>query len=48
MKYNHRIQANSLTIKDKGWEKAIKIAYGKDINIICVKETTYKYKNHSN
>jgi hypothetical protein len=30
MKYNYRIQANSLIIKDKGWEKAIKTAYEKD------------------
>jgi hypothetical protein len=31
MKYNYRIQANSLTIKEKDWEKAVKTAYRKDI-----------------
>jgi hypothetical protein len=31
MEYNHRIQANSLIVKDEGWEKAVKTAYKKDI-----------------
>jgi hypothetical protein len=31
LKYNHRIQTNSLIIKNEGWEKVVKIAYGKDI-----------------
>jgi RNase H-like domain found in reverse transcriptase len=30
LEYNHRIQANSLIIKDEGWEKAVKTAYRKD------------------
>jgi hypothetical protein len=30
MKYNYQIQANSLIIKDKDWEKAVKTAYKKD------------------
>jgi hypothetical protein len=30
IEYNYRIQANSLIIKDKDWEKAVKAAYKKD------------------
>jgi hypothetical protein len=30
LEYNYRIQANSLIVKDKDWEKVIKTAYKKD------------------
>jgi hypothetical protein len=31
MEYNYRIQTNSLIVKDKDWERAVKTVYEKDI-----------------